>query len=114
MAELLSDDALVAALTELEGWSLVSDGKAIEAEFRFSGFNAAFGFMSRVALAADAGVPVANVENFRQWVDQNWCVCAVCAHMCARMCERMCVRMCVFGTCARSRAICSVHNAQCV
>ena len=33
MAELLSDDALVAALTELEGWSLVSDGKAIEAEF---------------------------------------------------------------------------------
>ncbi len=53
MAELLSDDALAAALTELDGWHLVEGGTAIEAEFRFSGFNAAFGFMSRVALAAE-------------------------------------------------------------
>jgi len=53
MPELLSEDALATALTELDGWSLVADGKAIEAEFRFSGFNAAFGFMSRVALAAE-------------------------------------------------------------
>lgn len=53
MAELLSDDALVAALAELDGWHLVGESTAIEAEFRFSGFNAAFGFMSRVALAAE-------------------------------------------------------------
>jgi len=53
MPELLSEGALATALTELDGWSLVADGKAIEAEFRFSGFNAAFGFMSRVALAAE-------------------------------------------------------------
>ena len=33
MAELLSDDALAAALTELDGWHLVEGGTAIEAEF---------------------------------------------------------------------------------
>ena len=53
MADLLSGEALTSALAELEGWKLVADGTAIEAEFRFSGFNAAFGFMSRVALAAE-------------------------------------------------------------
>ena len=53
MAELLSDDALATALADLDGWSVVADGTAIEAEFRFPGFNAAFGFMSRVALAAE-------------------------------------------------------------
>ena len=53
MPDLLTDDALSAALADLEGWNLVANGKAIEAEFRFSGFNAAFGFMTRVALAAE-------------------------------------------------------------
>ena len=53
MPDLLADDALAAALADLKGWTLVANGKAIEAEFRFSGFNAAFGFMSRVALAAE-------------------------------------------------------------
>ena len=31
----------------------MEDGTAIEAEFSFKGFNAAFGFMTRVALAAE-------------------------------------------------------------
>ena len=53
MTDLLTDDTLSAALADLEGWNLVANGKAIEAEFRFSGFNAAFGFMTRVALAAE-------------------------------------------------------------
>ena len=53
MPDLLADDALAAALADLKGWNLVANGKAIEAEFSFSGFNAAFGFMSRVALAAE-------------------------------------------------------------
>lgn len=53
MPDLLTNDALSAALADLEGWNLVANGKAIEAEFRFSGFNAAFGFMTRVALAAE-------------------------------------------------------------
>lgn len=53
MPDLLTNDALAEALADLEGWSLVENGTAIEAEFSFKGFNAAFGFMTRVALAAE-------------------------------------------------------------
>ena len=53
MPDLLTEDALAEALSELEGWSLVENGTAIEAEFSFKGFNAAFGFMTRVALSAE-------------------------------------------------------------
>ena len=53
MPDLLTEDALAEALSELEGWSLVENGTTIEAEFSFKGFNAAFGFMTRVALAAE-------------------------------------------------------------
>ena len=53
MPDLLSNDALAEVLADLDGWSLVEDGTAIEAEFSFKGFNAAFGFMTRVALAAE-------------------------------------------------------------
>ncbi|MCT8999264.1 4a-hydroxytetrahydrobiopterin dehydratase [Chelativorans intermedius] len=41
------------ALAGLEGWRLADDGKAIERRFTFSGFNEAFGFMTRAALAAE-------------------------------------------------------------
>ena len=44
---------LDALLAELPGWTLRADGKAIERSFRFADFNAAFGFMTRVALYAD-------------------------------------------------------------
>ena len=53
MPDLLTNDALAEILADLEGWSLVEDGTAIEAEFSFKGFNAAFGFITRVALAAE-------------------------------------------------------------
>ena len=53
MPDLLTNDALAEALADLDGWSLVEDGTAIEAEFSFRCFNAAFGFMTRVALAAE-------------------------------------------------------------
>ena len=53
MPDLLTNDALAEVLADLDGWSLVKDGTAIEAEFSFRGFNAAFGFMTRVALAAE-------------------------------------------------------------
>ena len=53
MPNLLTNDALAEVLADLDGWSLVEDGTAIEAEFSFKGFNAAFGFMTRVALAAE-------------------------------------------------------------
>ena len=53
MPDLLTNDALAEVLADLDGWSLMEDGTAIEAEFSFKGFNAAFGFMTRVALAAE-------------------------------------------------------------
>ena len=53
MPDLLTNDALAEVLADLDGWSLVENGTVIEAEFSFRGFNAAFGFMTRVALAAE-------------------------------------------------------------
>ncbi|CAN5433866.1 4a-hydroxytetrahydrobiopterin dehydratase [soil metagenome] len=42
-----------AALAQLESWTAVSDKDAISKTFKFADFNAAFGFMTRVALMAD-------------------------------------------------------------
>ena len=42
MPDLLTNDALAEILADLDGWSLVEDGTAIEAEFSFKGFNAAY------------------------------------------------------------------------
>lgn len=42
-----------AAIARLEGWRAADDRDAIEKEFRFKDFNAAFGFMTRVALYAE-------------------------------------------------------------
>ena len=42
-----------AALASLPGWSAVEGRDAIQRTFRFADFNAAFGFMTRVALKAD-------------------------------------------------------------
>ena len=53
MPDLVLQSELETALQELDGWTLVDDRKAIEREFLFKGFNAAFGFISRVALAAE-------------------------------------------------------------
>ena len=53
MPDLVIQSELETSLQELDGWTLVDDRKAIEREFLFKGFNAAFGFISRVALAAE-------------------------------------------------------------
>lgn len=42
-----------AALKTLDAWSPVSDRDAIQRSFRFEDFNAAFGFMTRVAMMAE-------------------------------------------------------------
>lgn len=49
----LTDAERDAALARLSGWSLRGDGLAIERTFRFADFGEAFGFMARVALAAE-------------------------------------------------------------
>jgi 4a-hydroxytetrahydrobiopterin dehydratase len=42
-----------AALSQLSGWSAAEGRDAIVKTFKFKDFNAAWGFMSRVALAAE-------------------------------------------------------------
>jgi 4a-hydroxytetrahydrobiopterin dehydratase len=50
----LSDTERTAALKDLGGWKLQSDRDAIERSIKFKDFSAAWGFMNRVALAAEA------------------------------------------------------------
>lgn len=54
MAEKMDLGARDAALSKLSGWELVEGREAIAKTFKFADFNAAFGFMSRVALKAEA------------------------------------------------------------
>ncbi len=53
MAEKLTDDQRTAALAELADWRLVEGRDAIRKSFKFKTFNEAWGFMTRVALAAE-------------------------------------------------------------
>ena len=53
MVEKLSDAARTESMGQLPGWSAVEGRNAIAKTFRFKDFNAAFGFMSRVALLAE-------------------------------------------------------------
>jgi 4a-hydroxytetrahydrobiopterin dehydratase len=51
--EKLTGEARKAALAKLSGWSEVAGRDAITRTFVFKDFNAAFGFMARVALVAE-------------------------------------------------------------
>jgi 4a-hydroxytetrahydrobiopterin dehydratase len=53
MAQKLSGEARSRALARLGGWSEVKGRDAISKKFVFADFSEAFGFMSRVALAAE-------------------------------------------------------------
>lgn len=53
MARKLSPDERDAALARLPQWTLVDGRDAIARRFTFRDFNAAFGFMTRVALIAE-------------------------------------------------------------
>ncbi len=53
MVEILSPEARREALAELTGWNQVEGRDAIEKSFKFKSFSEAWGFMSRVALAAE-------------------------------------------------------------
>lgn len=57
MIDRLSDPQLNQALLDLEGWKIVqnrkNDQNAIEKSFKFKDFNAAWGFMTRIALLAE-------------------------------------------------------------
>ncbi|MET1755435.1 4a-hydroxytetrahydrobiopterin dehydratase [Novosphingobium sp. RD2P27] len=49
----LTDEERADALASLPAWSLREDGLAITRSLQFADFNAAFGFMTRVAIQAD-------------------------------------------------------------
>lgn len=53
MSAVLGEEERRRALAELSGWTEVEGGDAIGKAFRFKSFSAAFGFMTRVALAAE-------------------------------------------------------------
>jgi 4a-hydroxytetrahydrobiopterin dehydratase len=53
MAQKLSGEARIRALARLCGWSELKGRDAISKKFVFADFNEAFGFMARVALAAE-------------------------------------------------------------
>ena len=53
MATKLTDERRRVALTGLAAWRLVAGREAIARSFQFKDFNAAFGFMTRVALVAE-------------------------------------------------------------
>lgn len=52
--ERLTDEERKAALAELSDWRMEDGRDAIVREFRFADFSQAWGFMSRVALLAEA------------------------------------------------------------
>jgi 4a-hydroxytetrahydrobiopterin dehydratase len=54
MAELLTEKRRDEALAGLPGWRLQAGRGAIEKSFTFGDFNAAFAFMTRIALRAEA------------------------------------------------------------
>jgi 4a-hydroxytetrahydrobiopterin dehydratase len=53
VARLLEEEERAAALAALPGWSWDEGARAIRKTFRFADFSAAFGFMTRAALAAE-------------------------------------------------------------
>ncbi|MBC7135232.1 4a-hydroxytetrahydrobiopterin dehydratase [Oceanibaculum nanhaiense] len=53
MVRQLTDTEIDAALAELTGWRRVEERPAIARSFKFTDFNQAFGFMTRVALMAE-------------------------------------------------------------
>ncbi len=53
MVERLTGTARQTALRELKGWSEIEDRDAIRKSFHFSNFSEAWGFLSRIALAAE-------------------------------------------------------------
>jgi 4a-hydroxytetrahydrobiopterin dehydratase len=61
MAKKLDAAARDTALATLDGWTLVDGRDAISKTFTFGDFNAAFGFMSRAALKAEA------VDHHPEW-----------------------------------------------
>lgn len=83
MVEKLSGAARRRALAGLTGWSEVEGRDAIEKSFTFKSFNAAWAFMSRVALAAE------KMDHHPEWFNvYNRVDITLSTHDCGGLSER--------------------------
>ncbi|MCJ1959476.1 4a-hydroxytetrahydrobiopterin dehydratase [Novosphingobium mangrovi (ex Hu et al. 2023)] len=79
----LSDTELKTLLETYSTWTLRGDGKAIERTLKFADFNAAFGFMTRVALHAD------KADHHPEWSNvYNTVEIALTTHDCGGLSDR--------------------------
>ena len=71
---LLSEAEIVVAIEQLDGWVICPNGDqpGLSKSFQFSGFNAAFGFISRVALAAERANHHPEFHNQYRQVTVRW------------------------------------------
>ena len=72
--EILTEAEIDAAIKQLDGWAVRTAGgqPALEKTYVFSGFNAAFGFMSRIALAAERANHHPEWQNVYNTVHIRW------------------------------------------
>ena len=71
---LLSEAEIAVAIEQLDGWVICHNGDqpGLSKNFQFSGFNAAFGFISRVALAAERANHHPEWQNVYHMVTIRW------------------------------------------
>ena len=83
MIQKLDAGARAAALAQLEGWKDVHGRDAIQRTFSFADFNAAFGFMGRVALLAE------KMDHHPEWFNvYNRVEVTIATHDCNGVSER--------------------------
>ncbi len=84
MADKLSGHERVRAIAGLKGWQEAASGRdAIHKAFEFVDFNAAFGFMSRVALMAE------KIDHHPEWFNvYNRVDVTLATHDCGGLSER--------------------------
>lgn len=83
MVQKLDSAARAKALAELEGWKDVAGRDAIQRSFTFADFNAAFGFMGRVALLAE------KMDHHPEWFNvYNRVDVTLATHDCGGVSER--------------------------
>ena len=73
-ASVLTEEEVAAAIKRLDGWviSLSDEQLGLTKRFQFSGFNGAFGFISRVALAAERANHHPEWQNIYNQVTIRW------------------------------------------
>ncbi|MBY0511978.1 MAG: 4a-hydroxytetrahydrobiopterin dehydratase [Rhodospirillaceae bacterium] len=83
MVQKLSSEARAAALKDLSQWKDVPGRDAIQRSFKFADFNAAFGFMSHVALMAE------RMDHHPEWFNvYNRVDVTLTTHECGGVSER--------------------------